>query len=124
MLVVNLIAMPVLTVRFGLAGAASALVVTELFGTGFGWLLARKAFPLPFNPRHVSRICLATALMGLVLAALKLVLPSDVMSFCVIVTCGCATYLAAAFALDIVGVRKSLAALRQSGQLAVSKQAA
>jgi O-antigen/teichoic acid export membrane protein len=124
MLLINLLTMPLLTIRFGLPGAASALVVTEIFGMGLGWLLARRAFPLPFNAWHVSRIGLATVAMGLVLAGLKLLLPAGVVSFGVIVTCGCATYLAAAFALDIVGIRKSLFARRLSGRLAVSSRLA
>jgi O-antigen/teichoic acid export membrane protein len=122
MLLVNLAAMPILIARFGLAGAAWGLVVTELFGVGLGWFLTRKAFPLPFNPWHVSRTCLATIVMALVLAGLKLLLPAGVISFCVIVACGCATYSAAAFALDIAGIRKSLAALRPPDKLTVSKQ--
>jgi O-antigen/teichoic acid export membrane protein len=122
MLLLNLAVMPVLIGRFGLPGAASGLVVTELFGLGLGWYLTRRAFALPFNPWHVLRICLATVLMGLVLAGLKLVLPTGPAAFCVIVACGSATYLAAAFALDIVGIRRSIVALRLSGKLAISRQ--
>jgi O-antigen/teichoic acid export membrane protein len=122
MLLLNLAAMPLLIVRYGLPGAASGLVVTEIFGMGLGWFLTRRAFPLPFNLWHVLRICLATILMGFVLAGLKLLLPTGLSSFCVIVACGVATYLAAAFVLDIAGIRKSAVALRLSSKLAVSGQ--
>jgi hypothetical protein len=88
---------------------------------GFGWFLSRRAFPLPFNPWHVFRICLATIVMGFVLVGLKLLLPTGVTSFCVIVACGGATYLAAAFVLDIAGI-KSAVAPRLSNKLAVSGQ--
>jgi O-antigen/teichoic acid export membrane protein len=122
MLLANLITMPLLTIRYGLPGAAWALVVTELFGMSLGWLLARRAFPLPFNAWHLTRICLATVVMALMLAGLKLLLPTGWVSFCIIVASGCATYVAAALVLDIAGIRKSLGALRRQDRLAVSKQ--
>ena len=122
MLAMNLLTMPLLTIRFGLTGAAFALVITEMFGTGLGWFLTRRAFPLPFNGWHVSRIGLATVLMGFVLAGLKLWLPAGVISFGLIVAGGSATYVAAALALDIAGSRKSLTALFRSGRFALSKQ--
>jgi O-antigen/teichoic acid export membrane protein len=122
MLLANLVTMPILTVRYGLPGAAWALVITELFGMGLGWFLARRAFSLPFNAWHVARICLATLVMGLVLAGLKLMLPTGWVSFCIIVAAGCATYAAAALVLDIAGVRKSLGSLRHQDRVAVSGQ--
>lgn len=122
MLAMNLLTMPLLTIRFGLTGAAFALVITEMFGTGLGWFLTRRAFPLPFNGWHVSRIGLATVLMGFVLAGLKLWLPAGIISFGLIVASGSATYVAAALALDIAGSRKSLTALLRSGRFALSKQ--
>jgi O-antigen/teichoic acid export membrane protein len=122
MLLLNLAVMPILIIQFGLAGAACGLVVTELFGMGFGWFLTRKAFSLPFNPWHVFRICLATVVMGFVLVGLKLLLPTGLTSFCIIVAGGGVTYLAAAFVLDIAGIRKSAVALRLSNKLAVSGQ--
>jgi O-antigen/teichoic acid export membrane protein len=122
MLAMNLLTMPLLTIRFGLTGAAFALVITEMFGTGLGWFLTRRAFPLPFNGWHVSRIGLATVLMGFVLAGLKLWLPAGIISFGLIVAGGSATYVAAALALDIAGSRKSLTALLRSSRFALSKQ--
>jgi len=122
MLAMNLLTMPLLTIRFGLTGAAFALVITEMFGTGLGWFLTRRAFPLPFNGWHVSRIGLATVLMGFVVAGLKLWLPAGIISFGLIVAGGGATYVAAALALDIAGAKKSLTALFRSGRLALSKQ--
>jgi O-antigen/teichoic acid export membrane protein len=122
MLAMNLLTMPLLTIRFGLTGAAFALVITEMFGTGLGWFLTRRAFSLPFNGWHVSRIGLATVLMGFIVAGLKFWLPAGVISFGVIVAGGSATYVAAALALDIAGSRKSLTALFRSGRFAFSRQ--
>ena len=107
MLLVNLIVMPPLIARFGLVGAASSLVLAEAFGTGFGWFLTRKAFPLPFNAFHLLRIASATAIMALVLTVLKPLLPVGVLSFCALAACGCLTYLAAAMAFNIAGLRKA-----------------
>ena len=122
MLLVNLVTMTVLISRFGLIGAAAALVLTEMFGTALGWTLARRAFPLPFNGWHVSRIALATALMAVVLAGLKLWVPLGIMGFGVLVASGCATYFAVAVCLDIAGIRKPLIALLRSGRLALPRQ--
>ncbi len=122
MLAINLATMPALTLRFGLRGAAIALVLTELLGMGLGWALARRAFPMPFNVWHVTRICLATALMGLAIVGLRLVLSNGWMSFVAIVLGGGATYVAAAVTLDIAGSRQSLGAWRASHRLAISRQ--
>jgi O-antigen/teichoic acid export membrane protein len=122
MLAVNLVAMTGLASRYGLIGAAFAMVTTEMFGAAFGWTLARRAVPLPFSGRRVSRIGIATVLMGFVIVALKLWLPSGPLSFGVIVAGGCATYFAAAVALDIVGIRKPTLALLRTGRLAPSRQ--
>jgi O-antigen/teichoic acid export membrane protein len=124
MLAMNLVVMPLMIIRFGLIGAAVALVITEVFGTSLGWFLARRAFALPFNGWHVTRIGLATAAMALVLAGLKLILPGGLPSFCILVAAGSATYLAAAAALDIAGIRKPLLARLRTGRVAVTRQIA
>jgi O-antigen/teichoic acid export membrane protein len=107
MLLVNLATMPILIARFGLIGAAFGLVVAEAFGMGFGWFLSRKAFPLPFNALHVVRIASATAIMALVLAMLKPLLPVGLVSFCILAACGCMVYLAAIFTFNVAGIRKT-----------------
>jgi O-antigen/teichoic acid export membrane protein len=107
MLAVNLAVMPVLIVKFGLVGAASGLVVAEGFGMGFGWFLTGRAFTLPFNAFQVLRIASATAIMALVLTVLKPLLPVGVLSFCILAASGCLTYLAAAMALNIAGLREA-----------------
>lgn len=122
MLAMNLVVMPFMIVRFGLIGAAIALVITEVFGTSLGWFLARRAFALPFNVWHVTRIAFATLLMAVVLAGLKPMLPVGIVSFGVLVASGCLTYFATAVALDIAGVRKPLLAFLRSGKLAPSRQ--
>jgi O-antigen/teichoic acid export membrane protein len=107
MLLVNLVTMPFLIMKFGLPGAAAGLVVAEAFGMGFGWFLTRKAFPLPFNALHMLRIAAAAAIMALVLTALKPLLPVGIASFCILAGCGCLTYLAAALAFNIAGIRSA-----------------
>lgn len=122
MLIVNLLAMTVMIGRFGLIGAAAALVITEMLGTLLGWTLARKAFPLPFNLWHVSRIAVATAAMAVVLAGLKPWFPVGIAGFAVLVISGAATYLVAAVSLDVIGIRKPVLTMLRSGRLAFSKQ--
>jgi O-antigen/teichoic acid export membrane protein len=107
MLLVNLLAMPLLIARFGLAGAAWGLVVAEASGMCLGWFLSRRAFPLPFNALQVLRIVAATAAMALVVTALKPLLPIGVVSLGILAGCGCLTYLAAALAFDVAGLRKA-----------------
>jgi O-antigen/teichoic acid export membrane protein len=108
LLAASLATMPLLIGRFGLVGAASGLVIAEAFGAGFGWFLTRKAFPLPFNAFQALRIVAAVAIMALVLTALKPLLPVSIASFCVLAACGCLTYLAAAMAFNIAGLRTAV----------------
>jgi O-antigen/teichoic acid export membrane protein len=122
MLTVNIIAMPLMITRYGLIGAAIALVITEVFGAALGWFLARKAFALPFNAWHVARIALATLLMAVVLEGLRQLLPVGILSLGALVVSGGAVYIAAAVALDIAGVRKPLFAFLRSGKLTLSRQ--
>lgn len=121
MLAVNLATMPLLTIHFGLTGAAYSLVITEMFGTAAGWFLSRRAFTLPFNGWHVSRIALATLVMAIAIAGLKAWLPEGVASFCIIVASGCVAYFAAAVVLDIVGIRTAFLGLLRSGRLALPR---
>jgi O-antigen/teichoic acid export membrane protein len=104
-LLVNLALMPVLIAKFGLTGAAVALVTAEAFGMCFGWFLTRRAFPLPVNALHVLRIAAATAIMALALTVLKPLLPVGIVSFCILAASGALTYLAAALAFNIAGIR-------------------
>jgi O-antigen/teichoic acid export membrane protein len=122
MLAVNLITMTLLTSHFGLIGAAAAMVLTEMFGTLLGWILAGRAFPLPFNGWHLTRIALATVVMAVVLSALKPWLPVGVVSFAILIVTGCVTYFGAAVALDIAGLRKPVLAFLREGRLTFSRQ--
>jgi O-antigen/teichoic acid export membrane protein len=119
MLLVSCLTMPVLIVKFGLTGAAFGLVLVEAFGTGLGWYLSRQVLPLPLNVLHILRVAAATAIMTLAVTALKSLLPVSIGSLCLLVACGALTYLAAAFLLDIVGLRSHVARLsgRRGGLL-------
>jgi O-antigen/teichoic acid export membrane protein len=122
MLVMNLVAMPLMITRFGLMGAATALVITEMFGAALGWFLASRAFALPFNAWHVARIAFATLLMAVALEGLRQLLPVGILGLGVLVVSGGAVYAAAAVALDVAGVRKPLLAFLRSGKLTLSRQ--
>jgi len=113
MLSVNLLVMPAMVVKLGVPGAAVGLVVTEALGMCFGWFLTRWAFRLPFNALHALRIAAATAIMALALTALKPLLPVSTLSFVVLAVCGCLTYLAAALAFNIAGIRTAAIAYGQ-----------
>jgi O-antigen/teichoic acid export membrane protein len=105
MLLANCLAMPPLIARFGLVGAACGMVAVEAFGTGFGWYLSRRVLPLPLNAFHILRVAAATAVMALAVTALKSFLPVNILSLCLLIACGCITYVAAALLLDIAGIR-------------------
>jgi O-antigen/teichoic acid export membrane protein len=122
MLAMNLAVMPLMIVRYGLIGAAIALVITEVFGTALGWFLARRAFALPFNGWHVTRIAFATLLMAVVPAGLKQLLPVGILGLGALVVSGGAVYVAAAVALDIAGVRKPVINFLRTRKLTLSRQ--
>jgi O-antigen/teichoic acid export membrane protein len=123
MLTANLLVMPLLLARFGLIGAAASLVIVEGFGAAFGWYLTHRAFPLPFNAFKATRIVAATAIMALVLTFLKPLLPIGIISFGILAATGCLVYVAAAFAFDIAGLRKTAIALGARRNLWPASQA-
>ncbi len=108
-LVVNVIAMALLVPRFGLVGAAWSLVIAEAAGVVAGYLLSRKAHPLPLAWRPVIRVVAAVALMAVPTALLDRALPDGgLLTFAVTVATGILAYGLAAFALDLAGIRTAL----------------
>jgi O-antigen/teichoic acid export membrane protein len=59
------------TLAFGPRGAAGAAVAAEAISVCFGFLLARRCFPLPTPARAIVRVAAATAVMVAVVLALK-----------------------------------------------------
>ncbi|HXW19835.1 MAG TPA: oligosaccharide flippase family protein [Roseiarcus sp.] len=105
-LLVNVALVTPLVRRLGLPGAAASLVIAEAFGAALGFALTRYAHPLPLVPGAILRICLATAAMAAAVRAIQPVLPSEGLApFAALIALGIATYLAAAYLLDIAGIR-------------------
>jgi O-antigen/teichoic acid export membrane protein len=105
-LIVNGVATVMLVSRFGLAGAAAALLVSEAFGVMIGLLLTRFACPLPLIPERLLRIALATGAMAVVLL---LVRPhwhsTGLPSLAREIGLGVAVYACLAVVFDIAGIR-------------------
>jgi O-antigen/teichoic acid export membrane protein len=105
-LLVNLALVTPFVRRFGLPGAAGALVIAEAFGVVLGFAMTRYAHPLPLVLGPLLRICLATALMAAAVRAIQLALPSEGLApFAATIAAGIASYCAAAYLLDIAGIR-------------------
>lgn len=108
-LIVNVIAMALLVRPFGLKGAAWSLVIAEAAGVVAGYILSRRAHPLPLAWRPIARVVLAVAVMAVPTGLLEWSLPGDgIWPLAVTVAAGVATYAVAAFALDLAGTRTAL----------------
>jgi O-antigen/teichoic acid export membrane protein len=111
-LAANAAALPLLVVKFGLPGAAAALVLAEAFGVLLGFWLTRRAHPLPLVPSRLLRVVLATSLMALAIVGLRSLLNGNgPASLAILVGAGVATYAVAACLLNIAGVGKYVQAL-------------
>jgi O-antigen/teichoic acid export membrane protein len=105
-LVVNVVAMALLVRPFGLKGAAWSLVIAEFAGVIAGYMLSRRAHPLPFSWRPILKVAAAVLIMAIPTALIEWSDPADsVVSLATAVLTGVLTYGAAAFALDLAGIR-------------------
>lgn len=105
LLSVNVAATLVLTPRFGLAGAAWALVIAEAIGVFAGYLLARRAHPLPLQTGPLLRVAGAGLAMAVpTLMAMRLA-DDPLAQLAVAVPVGIASYAIAALAFNISGIR-------------------
>lgn len=110
-LIVNVVAMALLVRPFGLKGAAWSLVIAEAAGVVAGYVLSRRAHPLPLAWRPIAKVVLAVAIMAVPTGLLEWSLPGDgIWPLAATVAAGVATYAAAAFALDLAGTRSALMA--------------
>jgi len=94
-----------LITKFGLPGAAAALVLAEAFGVLLGFWLTRRAHPLPLVPSRLLRVVLATSLMALTVMGLRTLLTgAGPIQLAILVSGGGGAYAVAACALNIAGV--------------------
>lgn len=116
-LIVNVVAMTLLVPSFGLKGAAWSLVIAEASGVVAGYLLSRRAHPLPFAWRPILKVVAAVLIMAVPTAFVGGSGPTgDVATFAAAVVTGVLAYAAAAFAFDLAGVRSLvMQRLRPSG---------
>ena len=104
-LATNVAALPFLITKFGLPGAAAALVLAEAFGVLLGFWLTRRAHPLPLVPSRLLRVVLATSLMALTVMGLRTLLTgAGPIQLAILVSGGGGAYAVAACALNIAGV--------------------
>ncbi len=97
------------TLRFGIVGAAVAVLAAEAAGTVAGFGLVRRHFPLPLDPATLARVAAATTAMaaavwgvGTALPARLAELPAAALAAQVVT--GVAVYAVAAVALDVAGL--------------------
>jgi O-antigen/teichoic acid export membrane protein len=102
----NLVGSYLLISRFGVMGAVWGRLATEIFGFANALVLSRIAFAMPFPLRIVLRIVGAAALMGLSALVLERATESlGATALLIVVPAGAAIYVAAAWVLDIGGLR-------------------
>lgn len=105
-LIASVIAMVILIPRYQLAGAAWAMLVSELFGLALGYALSARAYRLPMDLRLIGRITLATLLMAVPTVLVdRQFAPGGVLAIALPVMTGILTYGLAAYGLDIAGIR-------------------
>ncbi len=108
-LAINIIGMVVLVPRFQLVGAAWALLISEIGGVIAGYFLSYRAHRLPLELRPIVKVSLATATMAVPTFIVgRLQTGNAVFDLTVPIVTGVVVYAAAAFALNLAGVRMAL----------------
>lgn len=106
-LVANLSAAMLLIPRFGLSGAAMAVLVGEAVGVGVGTVMTRGSMPLPFPAWALVRVAVATVCCGVAAAGVAGAFePDDPLGLAAVVAAGVVTYAVAGFGLDIMDARR------------------
>ncbi|KQN73821.1 oligosaccharide flippase family protein [Devosia sp. Leaf64] len=114
-LALNAAALFILVPRFGLAGAAWALVLSEALGMIIGYVLTRWSYRLPLAPPSLLRVGLATLIMALPAFWLDRVMPGyGALDIALPILAGVLAYGLAAYGLDIAGIRTRLKTLAAS----------
>ncbi|MDE1971946.1 MAG: lipopolysaccharide biosynthesis protein [Hyphomicrobiales bacterium] len=119
LLVVNLALLFPLTLVYGLAGTAAAVLIAEAFGILVGVLLSRRAFRLPFIGGAVTRVFAATVFMAVVTYAAKTALAGHgLATLASVALLGGVSYAGAAILFNVAGIRATLELLlRGSGSI-------
>ncbi|EJL49713.1 membrane protein involved in the export of O-antigen and teichoic acid [Rhizobium sp. CF122] len=108
-LAINIIGMFVLVPRFQLAGAAWAVLIAEIGGVIAGYFLSCRAHRLPLELRPIVKVSLATAIMAVPTFIVgRHPTGNAVFDLTMPIVTGIITYAAAAFALNLAGVRLAL----------------
>jgi O-antigen/teichoic acid export membrane protein len=89
--------------RFGLAGAVWATTASYAIGLGASLVIGRRAQPLPLPLGALARTAAATALMGVVVAAMPRW--GGIAELAAKACAGALVYAAAAYVLDLAGLR-------------------
>jgi O-antigen/teichoic acid export membrane protein len=111
-LIANIALLFPLTLIFGLAGTAAAILIAEGLGVLAGIWLSRRAFPLPLNGRGVARVLASTAVMALVTYAAEATSRGHgVLTLLIVGSAGGLAYAGAALLFDVAGVRSSITSL-------------
>lgn len=105
LLCINLVLTVILVPAYGLSGAAWALAIAEAMGVVVGFLLARRAHPLPVPTGRIARVLAASAAMAAPTYLVMRLVDDPVLSLALSVATGVASYALAAVALDVVGAR-------------------
>jgi O-antigen/teichoic acid export membrane protein len=109
---INLVLMLPLIGWFGIAGAASAFLLSESSGVIIGLWMARRTYALPPIGWPLLRIAGAATVMAIVVFAMRQWLErTDVVGLAAIVLTGGVAYVAAALALNVVRSRQHVLTL-------------
>ena len=117
-LIANVLAMLVLVGPFGLKGAAASLVLAEATGVVVGYLLSRKAHPLPFAWLPIVKVVAAVVAMAVPTALIEWRgADESIVGLAASIVTGIVIYAVAALAIDLAGIRGAL-----TGQIAEFRQ--
>ena len=108
-----------LTLKFGLLGTATSVLIAEAFGILIGVWLSRKAFKLPLNGRGIARVFAATAIMAAVTYAAKVALGGHgALTLLAMICGGGVAYLGSVVLFDVAGVKALITSFLWSRRVA------
>lgn len=112
-LAINAVALFVLVPRFGLAGAAAALVISEAAGVVIGCALTRWSYPVPLEAKPFFKVGLATAAMAIPTFLVDRAFSgTGIFDIALPVVTGILAYGLAGYVLDVASMRSRFRAVR------------
>jgi O-antigen/teichoic acid export membrane protein len=115
LLCVNVAATLLLVPRFGIVGAAWALVIAEAAGVVAGFLFAGRAYPLPLPTGRLVRVFAATMAMAVpTLLIARMPWPDPVFVLIASIVTGIVVYGIAVVLLDVLDLRRQVTTLLRS----------